>query len=218
MRDAYRGFTLIELLVVIAIIAILAAILFPVFARAREKARQTTCLSNVKEITLGLLMYASDYDERYVPGRIYSTEGCNSYFYWPMLIEPYIKAGVTSSSGMSIWRCPSGPRYNWYCGHYSPYGINTHIDGGLEADIPYPASTIAVGEGWITHASNPDRLEGYYLFYTFNAYDYLGGYYEARGARYDHNEQGNFSFCDGHAKSGSEQSMKGGDFLIDPTP
>jgi prepilin-type N-terminal cleavage/methylation domain-containing protein len=59
-----RGFTLIELLVVIAIIAILAAILFPVFARAREKARQTSCLSNVKQLTLGILMYAQDYDER----------------------------------------------------------------------------------------------------------------------------------------------------------
>ena len=60
-----RGFTLIELLVVIAIIAILAAILFPVFARAREKARQSSCLSNVKQLTLGILMYADDYDEKF---------------------------------------------------------------------------------------------------------------------------------------------------------
>jgi len=61
-----RGFTLIELLVVIAIIAILAAILFPVFARAREKARQASCLSNLKQLGLADLMYAQDYDERYV--------------------------------------------------------------------------------------------------------------------------------------------------------
>ena len=62
-----RGFTLIELLVVIAIIAILAAILFPVFAKAREKARQSSCLSNVKQLGLGLMMYAQDYDETYMP-------------------------------------------------------------------------------------------------------------------------------------------------------
>ncbi|MGQ9733315.1 MAG: prepilin-type N-terminal cleavage/methylation domain-containing protein [Candidatus Zipacnadales bacterium] len=60
-----RGFTLIELLVVIAIIAILAAILFPVFAKAREKARQTSCLSNIKQISLAMLAYAQDYDERF---------------------------------------------------------------------------------------------------------------------------------------------------------
>jgi len=65
MESRKKGFTLIELLVVIAIIAILAAILFPVFARAREKARQTTCLSNVKQITLAALMYAGDWDESF---------------------------------------------------------------------------------------------------------------------------------------------------------
>src|SRR6056297_1336901 len=101
-----RGFTLIELLVVIAIIAILAAILFPVFARAREKARQTSCLNNLKQMGLGMLMYAQDYDERfcgryinpqYVPYPTVpdepdfnkgDTEWCNS---WPSLIYPYVK-------------------------------------------------------------------------------------------------------------------------------
>ncbi|PIY51745.1 MAG: hypothetical protein COZ06_04120, partial [Armatimonadetes bacterium CG_4_10_14_3_um_filter_66_18] len=63
MRTVRRGFTLIELLVVIAIIAILAAILFPVFAKAREKARQTACLSNLKQLGLSIIMYANDYDE-----------------------------------------------------------------------------------------------------------------------------------------------------------
>ena len=64
-----RGFTLIELLVVIAIIAILAAILFPVFAKAREKARQTSCLNNVKQLTLAMMQYAQDHDERW-PGAL----------------------------------------------------------------------------------------------------------------------------------------------------
>ena len=88
-----RGFTLIELLVVIAIIAILAAILFPVFARAREKARQSSCLSNVKQIGLGLRMYNDDYDG-YWP--CYHTD----YIGWARLVMPYV-------SNEQIFKCPS---------------------------------------------------------------------------------------------------------------
>jgi prepilin-type N-terminal cleavage/methylation domain-containing protein len=92
----HRGFTLIELLVVIAIIAILAAILFPVFAQAREKARQTQCLSNGKQIALGLLMYANDFDNR-LP--VYS---------WP---ESYMIAAraMPYIKNRDIFKCPSSP-------------------------------------------------------------------------------------------------------------
>lgn len=92
-----NGFTLIELLVVIAIIALLAAILFPVFARARENARRSSCQSNQKQIALGLIQYAQDYDER-LPA--FGTAG-----YWPVQTEPYIKSE-------QILRCPSAPREN----------------------------------------------------------------------------------------------------------
>ena len=88
-----RGFTLIELLVVIAIIAILAAILFPVFARAREKARQASCLSNCKQLGLGALMYAQDYDE--VVG-IYDWQAVRMF----LVTEPYLK-------NEQIFICPS---------------------------------------------------------------------------------------------------------------
>ena len=90
-----KGFTLIELLVVIAIIAILAAILFPVFARARENARRASCQSNLKQIGLGILQYQQDYDERF-PGRF--NPGTNQN--WRGLIQPYIKS-------TQLFACPS---------------------------------------------------------------------------------------------------------------
>jgi prepilin-type N-terminal cleavage/methylation domain-containing protein len=82
-----RGFTLIELLVVIAIIAILAAILFPVFAKAREKARQTACLSNGRQIGTAYMMYAQDYDEMLLPACV-GTGGPR----WFNLVQPYMKS------------------------------------------------------------------------------------------------------------------------------
>ncbi len=90
-----RGFTLIELLVVIAIIAILAAILFPVFAQARAKARQTTCASNLRQVAMAALMYTQDYDETLVHGSVGLT-------WWPHLLRPYVK------SPQVFW-CPDEP-------------------------------------------------------------------------------------------------------------
>src|SRR5579859_1170301 len=92
-----KGFTLIELPIFIAIIAILAAILFPVFAQAREKARQTSCLSNSKQLGLGIAMYVQDYDER-MPGLEWAWQ--SAQFTWPQMVQPYIK-------NWNLFRCPS---------------------------------------------------------------------------------------------------------------
>ena len=92
------GFTLIELLIVVAIIALLAALLFPVFARARENARRTACQSNEKQIALGLLQYAQDYDER-LP---FTANGAGLED-WFNDIMPYVKS-------LQIFRCPNAPR------------------------------------------------------------------------------------------------------------
>jgi prepilin-type N-terminal cleavage/methylation domain-containing protein len=103
-RPRQLGFTLIELLVVIAIIAILAAILFPVFAQAREKARASSCLSNLKQIGTGLYMYLQDYDEAYPPNRIGMLQnldcGKQGGYTWKEAIQPYLK-------NLQVWICPS---------------------------------------------------------------------------------------------------------------
>ena len=106
-ENSRQGFTLIELLVVIAIISILAAILFPVFARARENARRTSCLSNLKQMGLAAMQYAQDYDESYPKGSI---AGSNPYpdgpgwlgglWLWPQVLYPYHKS-------RQVFRCPS---------------------------------------------------------------------------------------------------------------
>lgn len=100
MKPIAKGFTLIELLVVIAIIAILAAVLFPVFARARKKARQTVCLSNQRQMGLAVLMYAHDYDETLPPSQHLGAGGM-----FPLLM-PYAKAKL-------LYRCPSDPSVNF---------------------------------------------------------------------------------------------------------
>jgi len=115
-----NGFTLIELLVVIAIIAILAAILFPVFAQAREKARQTSCLSNFKQIGTGVMMYLQDWDGVYPSNRLYmfpgggECEGSGKFLTWKHSVQPYVK-------NVDVFKCPSNPR-------------NTHADESLGVD------------------------------------------------------------------------------------
>lgn len=112
VRRHVSAFTLIELLVVIAIISIIAAILFPVFAQAREKARQIACVSNEKQMGLALLQYAQDFDE-YLPMSQYQ-DAAGGYHDWPAVIQPYVKNGAMPETGYvtaigGVWQCPSFP-------------------------------------------------------------------------------------------------------------
>ncbi|MBI5832893.1 MAG: prepilin-type N-terminal cleavage/methylation domain-containing protein [Armatimonadetes bacterium] len=112
------AFTLIELLVVIAIIAILAAILFPVFAKAREKAEQTTCASNCKQIGLAVRMYAEDYDSR-LPYLASQPSVTPTLGRGDLVINPYIKN--THIKNTQIWECPSGDE-NYFQTEHTSYG------------------------------------------------------------------------------------------------
>ncbi len=125
-----HGFTLIELLVVIAIIAILAAILFPVFAQAREKARQTTCASNLKQIGLAMLMYQQDSDETFPQMAYYDQAG--QPVDWESVIQPYVKSGSATVykntsyyyGGGTLWVCPSFPNASVAT---AVYGLNYQL-------------------------------------------------------------------------------------------
>ncbi len=194
-----KGFTLIELLVVIAIIAILAAILFPVFAKAREKARQTACLSNIKELALAVLMYAQDYD-----GRIcgHHTNLNAGYGYWYHNIEPYVK-------NTQLFQCPSYLGSSAY-GSYGYNGYGTTASNGLGWRAKYssqwapliskvrqPATMIMLSE--VTSSSTGD-LRGAYAAGNANCVD------DDR-----HNEGVNVGHVDGHAKWYKATSIAPGD-------
>jgi len=140
-RTTRSAFTLIELLVVIAIIAILAAILFPVFAQAREKARQTSCLSNVKQLGLSFEMYSQDYDEQNCNGVNWYYPGGNG---WAGQVYPYIK-------NTQIFICPDDVQG---LDRFSSYAYNSNntlptgasVSGYSIATYSAPASTVLLFE------------------------------------------------------------------------
>jgi len=218
-----RGFTLIELLVVIAIIAILAAILFPVFAKAREKARQASCQSNLKQIGLAYQMYNSDYDERFLPmwtqgGPGYTGGGFRNW--WGGLAMPYIK-------NLQLFECPScpsawrgeatfggggkgiyapcrntGDSYIRFCGGYA---MNSYGDN-RNGRCPQTGDRGDLGN-WIKEAAVRAPAETLCVFDgvcltaglpcipSFLEFD--PSYSEPDGR---HNGGNNFMFCDGHVK------------------
>ncbi|MDQ3812610.1 MAG: DUF1559 domain-containing protein [Armatimonadota bacterium] len=147
-----RGFTLIELLVVIAIIAILAAILFPVFARARENARKSSCQSNMKQIALGFKQYIGDFDERYPLVLVtLNTAGSGAPYGWADALQPYLRSS-------QIYQCPSElntPNTNPSQNGYSDYWMNGWLNvkpsavvlGINEAALSASALTILAGDG-----------------------------------------------------------------------
>jgi prepilin-type N-terminal cleavage/methylation domain-containing protein/prepilin-type processing-associated H-X9-DG protein len=185
-----RGFTLIELLVVIAIIAILAAILFPVFARAREKARQSSCSSNVKQWCLAAMMYAQDYDERFPKhgtncSGTTTTDPCQY-----TKLQPYVK-------NTQMWYCPSATtvRYGWNI------GLPNNGVGEPLGSFTQPASTVLIADtayggpfvNWQGGGANGTC-----------ATTLKHGCLPAR-----HNDGDNFGFVDGHVKWYAYNAMVG---------
>jgi len=196
-----KGFTLIELLVVIAIIAILAAILFPVFARAREKARQTSCLSNEKQLGLAFMMYAQDYDETLVP---LANGGYGvARHEWYKIIEPYVKND-------QVFVCPSTTKRTIAYGlSFNNIACDDTSAGGLGrganlAAIEAPADALMFTEA--------ERADGAQIYWVYSLKRYALGAvsgYPNNGIPNPgrHNGGNNVGFCDGHVKWVSTKTL-----------
>ena len=146
----FRGFTLIELLVVIAIIAILAAILFPAFAKARESARRISCTSNLKQIGMAAIQYTQEYDEKYVQTD-FGWNGSVSQYGWMQTLQPYVKS-------TQLFKCPSDTQTGIPgfanpapAGYVDPFHTSYIMNTGMRdlsaADVKVPSSTVYITDG-----------------------------------------------------------------------
>ena len=235
----FPAFTLIELLVVIAIIAILAAILFPVFARARENARRSSCQSNLKQIGLGLIQYSQDYDEILVPNAVGVTGNSDASLgrlKWMDLLQPYVKSE-------QLFTCPSDTVGNYEYARpgakYGSYMINHAYNSYSSATLRPPCSQIISYNSlkfltgmaqlevpaetyWVLEAGSGSNTASLDDLYNINA-KFIQEYDNApprlkpgSGTDYinaRHLETSNVLFCDGHVKSLKLDTM-----LLDATP
>lgn len=223
------AFTLIELLVVIAIIAILAAILFPVFSQAKSAAKQTACLSNVKQLSLGVTLYQNDNDDDFPMGgwqypNYPDTAVVSSR--WYLDVSPYIKNVQIRNCPGSSFKVTDQTTWNWN----SDYGINSSVapweDAENASDVHSPASLVLLCDTaqydyatfptstdnldpslWRSHATAPTdyQVNGPYIFYPYTDYPYTdpadqwGNTF--RRPYGVHHGFVNVGFCDGHSKS-----------------
>jgi prepilin-type N-terminal cleavage/methylation domain-containing protein/prepilin-type processing-associated H-X9-DG protein len=210
-----HGFTLIELLVVIAIIAILAAILFPVFARARAKAQQNNCLSNIKELALATISYCTDYDDYYPFS--WNTTG-NQGYSWATEVYPYVK-------NLQIYNCPAGTDVCTYSATGYGYGPMEQLTGYDFLENPCVGST-GCCNGCASGGVVPALKQGlvlnpvqFLLIYGTSTSGPYGGenpdgsaaspgsWASANIVETRHNLGANVAFGDGHAAWQSDQTL-----------
>jgi prepilin-type N-terminal cleavage/methylation domain-containing protein/prepilin-type processing-associated H-X9-DG protein len=225
----HAAFTLIELLVVIAIISILAAILFPVFAQAREKARAATCTSNLKQLANAFVMYCQDYDETMPTDWLSSTQPPKPYVivtFWMTMIEPYIQRGRPGRTDLRetssrIFICPSTKSiYHkmWFDSPYNGYGYNCNLGytNYYPGQGPFRLAQLESAAGTIAFGDSTEVQTEYLMPWVFcNSYHPVTGKYRKPptyqvndGSGYvpfsapsdRHAEGSNMVFADGHLK------------------
>ena len=211
-----EGFTLVELLVVIAIIIILAAILFPVFAKAREKAQQSKCINNLKQMGAAIAMYEDDYDTIMpwfvTPAEVYG-------YSWKDLMNPYLKqlkggrvAGYDEAEG-EVFKCPSAPveqmTIDWRAGRN--YGYNSYLRNTVSTtQVKFPGSTLRITETDGKDPDGPPDDPDPGGSWTMPIPDDVTGTGAGEFARYApgwHNGMNNCLWVDGHVSSMTRQRV-----------
>lgn len=220
----HQGFTLIELLVVIAIIALLAAILFPVFARARENARKSSCTNNVKQLMLGVAQYTQDFDEAYPIGHNIIPNPGGVAVSWNQILIPYIKTTQSfvcpSDSNLSyVWAqtpAPQGISPRFPTSYMANWQLQRDTGGGLKiSDVAKASSTVYMSDGgllalnvapWVANLPSGTKKSGCWILQDPTTSGCAGcatnpGDPNWGAPNTRHLDTANVGFADGHVKA-----------------